>query len=1014
MKRTKLLTLILLLLYGIQVAAQERIITGNVVDKNNNDAIPGVNISIQGTSLGTITDFEGNFKLSVPENAETLVISFIGYNTKEIAIGTQINFNILLEEDVEQLEEVVVVGYGVAKKSDITGAVASVDAEELTVVATENVEKALQGRVAGVQVTSAADPGGTAKVRVRGIGTINNSDPLYVVDGFPMNDITHIAPADIESMEVLKDASATAIYGSRGANGVILISTKKGSAQQKPVFTFNAQAGVSSPTNTIEMANAAQYAQLRSEGGGFLEGSDEYKFLQETYENGVVGTDWQEEILKNGSFQNYNFGITGGSDKNQYNFSTSYVKNEGIIDYNDLERFFVKFNHNSKITDWLTFGQNIAYTRTDRSLLNKTFDNGSPFIVALWADPISPVYDEEGNYARTEWSNKNNPRRIVDEEQYKRSLINRFVASLKMDANVAKDLVFTSNFGVDYQINSQKKYAPAFFIDPDENRPISELEEVRNQRTNWVWSNYFNYSKQINKHNFGAMVGGEMQYWEYNNLDAMGFDIPHSESLRYLSAAQGSYYNAGSSQNISTIASAFARVNYNFDSKYLLTATLRADGSSRFAEGNRWGVFPSFSAGWNMKEEALLQSVDKISELKLRAGWGQVGNQSSAGENDYLAAMTNNQRYVIAGEIVEGRIPTSMSNRNLKWETSEMTNIGLDVGLFDDAVTLSAEYFVKNTIDMIVPMPVPVYVGANPPAANVGSMRNRGFEFTANYRNIDHDFKWNVGMNLTTIKNSVVELGGIGFIDAGALGGLGTLTRTEVGHEMAYYYGYRTDGIFRSQSEIDNHVGPNGDLLQPDAKIGDIKFLDLNNDGELNDDDRTNLGSFIPTFTGSLNIGAEYKGFDLNIFFTGTYGASIVNAQMFYIETSKVALNQTKHYYDNRFHPENNPNGTMHRSSPDDPNNNMRFSDQYVEDGSYLRLQNIQLGYTFSNNVNQKLGIKKFRLFVSVDNAFTITGYRGYDPANIGDLKGDPLGQGVDMGTYPTSRIFSTGLNMKF
>ncbi|WP_044201436.1 TonB-dependent receptor [Flammeovirga sp. OC4] len=1012
--KNKLLILFFLLFSFLQAIAQEKIISGSIVDKNTKEKLPGVNVSIKGTTLGTMTDFDGQFKLTIPSQSTTLVISFIGYNTTNLEIGTQTYFNIELEEDIEQLDEVVVVGYGVAKKSDITGAVASVDTDELTVVATENVEKALQGRVAGVQITSPSDPGAQTKVRIRGIGTINNSDPLYVVDGFPMNDISHLAPADIASMEVLKDASATAIYGSRGANGVILITSKKGSVQSKPIFTFNAQAGVTSPINTIEMTNASQYAQLRLEGGGFVEGSEEYLYLKDIYDRGVEGTDWQNEILKNGSFQNYNFGFTGGSESNQYNFSTSYVKNDGIIDHNDLERFFVKLNNTSKLSKRINLSQNIAYTRTNRSLLNKSFDNGSPFVVALWADPISPVYDDEGNYARTEWSNKNNPRRIVDEEEYKRAILNRFVGSLKLDANITKDLVFTSNFGVDYQIASQKKYAPEFYIDPDENRPVSELDEDRNQRTNWVWSNYFNYTKKINKHQFGAMVGGEMQYWEYNNVTATGFDIPHNENLRYLSAAKGSYYNSSSNQNISTIASGFTRINYNFDSKYMLTATLRADGSSRFAEGNRWGIFPSFSAGWNIKEESFLKAVDKITTLKLRAGWGQVGNQSSAGENDYLAAMTNNQRYVIDGEVMEGRIPTGMSNKDLKWETSEMTNIGLDVGLFDDAVTVSAEYFIKNTVDMIVPMPVPVYVGASPPAANVGSMQNKGFEFTASYRNINHDFKWNIGLNMTTINNTVVELGGLGFIDAGNIGGLGRITRTEVGHAMAYYYGYQTAGIFRTQDEIDNHVGPNGDLLQPNANLGDIKFLDLNNDGELNDDDRTNLGNYIPTFTGSINLGAEYKGFDLNIFFTGAYGASIVNAQKFYIASSKIIMNQTKDYYDNRFHPENNPNGTMHRLTPDDPNNNMRFSDQYIEDGSYIRLQNIQLGYTFNDNLNNKLGIKKFRIYASVDNAFTITGYKGYDPANIGDLKGDPLGQGVDMGTYPTSRIFSSGVNMTF
>lgn len=998
--------------FSMSAYAQERTIQGSITDETDSP-LPGVNVTIQGTAIGTITDFDGQYKLNIKSDDTVLLISSIGYKKQTITVGSKSEINVKMDVDLEELDEVVVIGYGTAKKSDVTGSVSTVKTDELTVIATEDVNKALQGRVPGVQVTNSGNPASGSKVRVRGIGTINNSDPLYVVDGFPMQDISHIAPQDIASMEVLKDASATAVYGSRGANGVILIATKSGKVQDKVTYTFNAQTGVKQASNTIEMANASEYAQLGLEANRFAEGSDEYEQLKYVANGNYNGTDWQDELLRQGSFQNYNFGINGGSEKNQFNFSTSYVKDEGILKGTDLEKFFVKFNNTHKFNNWLNFGQNVAYTHANYSLTNLNDIYSSPLTQALWTDPITPVYNADGTYARAGWSYNNNPARMAEQEQYKRSWDNRIVGNFSLNAKVNQNLTLTSNFGVDYRNQQQKVYLPEYFVSNEEQRKTSQLDEHRNNKFDWVWSNYANYTKSFGDHNVGAMVGMEMQAFSYNNIMATGYDVPFNENMRYLGAAKGADYFTTSSQGVNALQSYFARANYSYANKYLLTATFRADGSSKFADGNRWGFFPSFSAGWNIKEEGFLQTSDAVTQLKLRAGWGEVGNQSSAGNNDYLSTVTNNLRYVVDGNVVEGRIPTTMSNPDLRWETAQMTNVGIDAGFFNDQITISAEYFIKDTKDMVVPQPVPDYVGANSPNVNVGSMQNKGVEFAINYRNVEHAVKWNVGANIAMIDNKVTDLGETGHIDGGYIDKLGYITRTEEGQEIAYFYGYQTDGIFKSQEELDAHVDAEGNPLQPNAGVGDVKFVDINGDGVIDDEDKANLGSAIPSFTGSFNIGLEYKGFDMNIFFTGSYGNEVANIQKFWIEDSNVQKNQTKNYYDNRFHPDNNPQGTLPRVVSGDPNNNRRFSDRYVEDASYLRLQNIQLGYSFNEGVCKTLNMERFRIYASVDNLFTLTNYSGYDP-EVPDHYGDPLAQGVDIGNYPQSTTYSLGLNVTF
>ncbi|WP_169727975.1 SusC/RagA family TonB-linked outer membrane protein [Adhaeribacter aquaticus] len=998
----------------LQLLAQAVSVSGTVKDGANGEALPGVTLLVKGTSNGTVTDVDGAFKLQVTNANAVLVVSYIGYTTQEVPVNNKTTLNIALQTDAKALEEVVVVGYGTVRKSDVTGAVATVDAQKITQVATVDVNQALQGKVSGVQITpSSGAPGTSAKVRIRGVGSFGNSDPLYVVDGFPTNNIDYISPTDIESMEVLKDASATAIYGNRGANGVILITTKKGKSGA-PTFNFNTYAGIQNPWRRLDLANASQYATL------YLEAFDndnktvsaaDRAVLQNAITNNLRGTDWQREVMRqNAPIQNYNFSVNGGSDKSRYGVSATYFDQQGTIQNTGLKRFLLRINNDYTFNNRFTAGYNLSYANTRFN--NFSVDQYSGVLpAALMASPVTPAWDPvTNNYGiTTRFSTGNNPLRLANETRNQTTQQNRIVANVYSEVKLMEGLSFRSNFGGDLGFNKIRNYLPKFSIAPAEQRTLSSLYDERQQGYQWTWSNFFNYNKEIGDHSINAMAGAEIQNAYTDNINVTGFNIMNDPSQFYLGAAKQTSYQAGSTPGQNSLVSQFGRLNYSFKNKYLITATIRRDASSRFSKQNRVGIFPSFSLGWNVHEEDFFRNQNLFTTFKFRAGYGEVGNQNIS-NTATLNILQPQQRYSFNNEAVEGRAINRYGNPNLLWETAKMANVGFDAGFMNNRLNLTVEYFDKRTSDMIVTPPIPAYAGAQAPSINAGNMQNKGLETSLSFNKKDGAFTYDFGVNASFIRNKVLSLGGGQPIPGGDVNRIGFTTMTQEGDVLAYFYGRRTDGIFNSQAEIDAY-SKDGQLIQPNAKPGDVKFVDLNNDGIINDLDRTKLGSALPDFTYGFNAFLGYKNFDLKLFIQGLQGNETVNALKVFTENPNGQFNSYASRM-NRWTPEN-PNSNEPRMTQTDANQNITFSDRYVENGSYLRLRNLQIGYTLPQTLASRIKAKGLRVYVSADNLLTLTKYTGYEP-EVGDRFNNPFYWGVDVATYPQARTFIGGLNINF
>lgn len=1002
-------------LFIVQVANAQNQVSGQVNDESG-QAMPGVNVIIKGTAQGTVTDGNGSFALNVPENA-VLQFTFIGYAAEEVAVNGQATINVVLTEDITSLQEVVVVGYGVQKKSDLTGAVASVSQKELTQIATPDVVGALSGRVAGVNITPmSGEPGSGTKIRVRGVTSINNSNPLYVVDGFQNDDISYLNPNDIESIEILKDASATAIYGSRGAAGVVLITTKK-SKSGVPQLMFDGYVGIQSLANKLDMVDAAGYSTLRMEAyendGVDLEATDPVLFTRLNYvrENGFEGTDWQKEITRQAKIQNYSLSVIGGNDNHKYNISGTYFGQDGIIKNTDMQKVFFRINNDFKFTKWLDMGLDLSYMNLDQTnYSNDLYAGGLP--VAVRADPVTPAWDEpSNNWGRPDISQNNNPARIVDEFKYLKNYEHYFIANIYGQAKITNALSFRTQFGATLKNAKREQYFPEFFIATDEARSESILAIRNSESKTWMWSNFLTYNKSFGDHSITGMVGIESQLAQQSRVtEGKATQVPLDENLRFFSSAKGTQYTLTSNQSDATLQSYFARANYSFKGRYMATATIRYDGSSKVEEEYRWGTFPSFSVGWNISEEPFMENIEQVSMLKVRAGWGQVGNLNSLAPYRTTTTLSGNQLYSFGSQSVQGAAALSLSNAELQWETSEMTNLGIDVGAFNDKLSFTADYFKRTTKDMIYTVPVPSYVGAGRPSANAFTMEGTGIELSVGYRNNEGVIRYEVNGNIAFIGNEITDLAQ-GIIEDGNVGHVGNTTRTEEGYEIAYFYGRKTNGIFNDQAELDAHVNEDGEALQPSAQPGDVKFVDTNFDGIINDNDRTFLGSGTPDFTFGFSASVGYKNFDLRVLVTGSQGNEAINALSRFNQASNGLENSRQNRMD-RWTAEN-PNSNEPRMTTSDPNKNIEtFSDRYVEDASFVRMKNIQLGYNFPATITEKLKLSTLRLYLSVDNVFTVTKYTGFDP-EFGDLFGNPLYYGVDQATYPNPRIFRAGINLK-
>jgi TonB-linked SusC/RagA family outer membrane protein len=1022
---------------------QMRKITGQVVD-NAGEPLTGANVREKGTTNGVITDTEGHFSLSVSGNA-TLVISYIGYVTQEILTNGKTTFIVRLVEDNMSLDEIVVVGYGTVRKSDLTGAVAKVSTADLLQLSTTDIGQALQGRVAGVDIISdSGQPGSGVKIRIRGYGSINNSDPLYVIDGFPVPDINHISPQDIESMEILKDASATAIYGSRGANGVVLIQTRKGGFDRKPVFTINAYGSMSNAVRTIDVLNAWQFATLKREA---LENAgmpiDPTMDAQFSYviDNRLRGTDWEKEAIRTGFSRNCNVNINGGGARTAYDFGLTFANEQGVTRFNDITTLIARANNTYRLSPNVELNLNLTYTRRDRRGQGNSMGFSSDYqggngnyYGGIWssilaADPLAPAWDSyTGNWGEIVYSDVSyQPAQTLDESssRYVTSASNMFSANASIQFNdiIVKGLSFRTQYGVRSNFDRRVAYLPAYYIAANQQRPRSQLTETNPKSNSWIWNGFFTYKDTFGSHSFSATLGSELQERGFGLLYASAMDIPEQRNMWYLSqTADATSYNATSSASLSRMASFFFRMNYSMSNKYLATITARADGSSKFID--KWGYFPSFSLGWNIHEEDFLKNTDeRISQLKARLGYGLVGNEASAGNNDYIALMSNGYTAAIGGVNKPGSVQQAIPNERLTWEAAEQFNIGADFGICRMKLSGTVDYFVRTTKDMILATPIPQYAGMWRARTNAGKMRNSGLELTLKWQDRTENMLYSIAANASFVSNKILDLGSPDPIYGPNVGRIQQpFTRTEVGMPMGYFYGYRTDGLFQTWEEVNawTYTGADGKEypIQPNAAPGDVRFLKTCSDGKaLNENDRVFLGTSMPDVSFGLNASLNYKNIDMAIFLQGVYGNKIANAKVQDLYSSNMIQWNMSTDMMNRWTGKGSTN-EYPRMHAGDPNMNIRFSDRYIEDGSYLRIRNIQLGYTIpdklvSHGIIARCGISRLRLYASVDNLYVITSYRGFDP-EMGDYLGDPLNSGVDMGAYPRPRTMTTGINLTF
>jgi len=1005
----------------------------------------GANVVQKGTSNGVITDLDGKFSLTVSPNA-VLVISYVGYLSQEVPTAGKTTFNIQLVEDSRNLDEVVVIGYGTVRKSDLTGAVAKVSTEDLLQLSTTDIGQALAGRVAGVDIISdSGQPGAGVKIRIRGYGSINNSDPLYVVDGFPASDINNISPQDIESMEILKDASATAIYGSRGANGVVLIQTKRGGYDKKPTFNLNAYGSMSNVVRSVDILNAWQFATLKKESlvnaGMPIDPTMAAQF-DYVIDNQLNGTDWEKEAIRTGYNQNYNMSVNGGGSRTAYDFGATYAHEQGVTRFNEMQMLSLRANNLYKLTNKIEFSMNLNYT--NRAIKGQGSGGGfgtspggsysggnSNYYGGIWpsimaADPLAPAWDDyTNNWGEIVYSDVSyHPARSLYEgsEKYVSSANHMFSGNFALQINDIgiKGLSFRSQYGTRLNFSDRTAYSPIYFIAANQQRQRSSLTVNQPHGNSWLWNGFFSYTNLFGKHSISATLGTEFQKSSRYSMQASSSDIPEQENMWFLDqTADATSYSANTGASFNSMISYFVRANYTFANKYLFTGTLRADGSSKFLD--KWGYFPSFSLGWNIHEEAFLKesSVSSwLSQSKLRVSWGQVGNEASAGSSDYVAVMNSGYTSAIGGLNKAGALQQAYANAALSWEASEQINAGLDFGAFGMKLTGVIDYFIRYTRDMILATPIPQYAGMWRAKTNAGEMRNNGLELSLKWQDRKGGFNYSIGGNLSFVQNEILDLGSPDPVYGSLIGRLQTpFTRTEVGREMGFFYGYKTDGLFQSQAEVDAYTftGEDGAQypIQPNAAPGDVKFVKMSDDGKpLNEDDRTYLGSAMPDVTYGINANVGYKNFDLMVFFQGAYGNEIANAKVMDLYSSNMIQWNMSTDMMNRW---TGPGSTNEypRLHASDPNQNIRFSDRYVEDGSYLRIRNVQLGYTIPKNVLTKLKINRLRIYASVDNLYVFTSYRGFDP-EMGDYLGETLNNGVDMGSYPRPRTVTAGLNLTF
>ncbi|MDJ0363639.1 TonB-dependent receptor [Hymenobacter sp. H14-R3] len=1009
-----------LLLRPFGAAAQAQAVQGTVKDNKGEPAI-GATVRLKAGTSGSTVDANGNFQLTVPSLNETLIVSFTGMTTQEVPLNGRSTVAVILAASEQALNDVVVIGYGTARKSDLTGSVASVTGKQLTQVATSDPVQALQGRVAGVTITSnSGQPGSGTRIRVRGVGTINNSDPLYVVDGFLTSDISFLLPENIESTEILKDASATAIYGSRGANGVVVITTKHGK-EGKAQFNLSSYVGFQQIRKKLDLTTAAQYATLVSEAYANENKplpADLAAQLPNAIATNAQGTNWQDLVSQRGIIESYSLSAAGGTEQNRYLVSGAYFQQDGIVKNSGLKKYIVRLNDDLVLSERIKAGLSATFTHSQ--LLANSAGGNPLFNSSITASPISSPYNADGSYAYDQITSFTpNLARVIEEQQYNKTSTNDLFTNAYVDVKLIKGLSFRSNFGIRYTNNNPRVYLPKYYLGANDQRSISSLQDTRTETVGYVWSNFLNYSLDLGDNSsFSATLGQEAQQTTFNGTQITAFDVPANADLQYITAARNSVPSIGQVlPTDNSLLSYFARANYTYKDRYLLTGTVRLDQTSKFLPSVRRGVFPSVGAGWRISNEEFLKNVTAISLLKLRASYGGVGNQNAAPSYGFASVALNQQNYVFNNTLTPGLAVAQLNNPNLKWETAITSDIGVDLDLLGSKLSFTADYFERRTKDMIALLPVPNYVGQGPPAANVAALRNRGLELALTYRDVIGKLGYTANVNLTTINNRITSLGGATPIASGnVLAQFGNTTLTDVGREVAYFYGLEDKGIFHNQGEVDAYKNADGSLIQPNAKPGDVKYQDVNGDGKIDPTDRTYVGSATPRFSYGASLNLTYSGLDFQVLLYGVQGAEAVNAPSFNLLKSSSIGSSWSNFYASRLDrwSPSNPTSDQPRMTSAKTDNDL-FSSRYVEDASYLRVRNVQLGYTLPTDLLSKYQVGSLRVYASVDNLFTITKYTGLDPEiSASGYYNNPLAYGVDFGNYPQPRTYRLGVNVNF
>ena len=986
-----------LLLIGVLlptcIYAQQILVKGIVKDRTGETVI-GASVLEKGTQKGTITGLDGDFSLEVSASG-TLVISFVGYKSQEVPVKGQKQFSVVLDEDNEMLDEVVVVGYGTMRKRDLTGAVSSLGDKEMGRAPVSNVGQAIQGKISGVQIIDAGKPGDNVNIKIRGLGSINNCDPLVVIDGVPTDlGLNALNTADIERLDVLKDASATAIYGSRGANGVVMVTTRRG-VEGKSNLSVSANFAIQNATSTPQLLNAAQYAELSNEMMSNSGRNPNPAWANPS--NLGKGTQWLDELLRTGIMQNYTVSYSGGSEKYHYYVSGGMLDQKGIVDNVDYRRFTFQSNSDAQVTKWLKLSNNLTFS-TDRK------KQGSYSISdAMKALPIYTIKDAVGEWTgpegNSEWYGSiRNPIGSNEMNTSKTDGYN-FLANLTAELSFTKWLKFKSTFGYDAKFWFADSYTPKYAWKPTPTEESSRYKSD-NKSFTYLWDNYFLFDYTFaEQHRVGLMAGTSAQWNKFDYMSAQK-NIFTFDNVHEMDNGEKMYDISGNETEWA-LFSYMARLNYSYADRYLLTATVRRDGSSRFGSKNRWGTFPSVSLAWRASQEEWFPRNKFLSDLKVRMGYGVTGSQAGISEYGYLAALnTSTYPFGTTDKEQTALVSLTLANPYLHWEEVAQTNIGIDATLLDGRVNLSVDAYLKETRDMLVKASIPITSGFEDTSTtytNAGKVSNKGIEMTLHTVNLKGELGWETNLTATYNKNKIKDLNSDVPYYTNQYNN-SYVTMLAEGYPINVFYGYVTDGVFQNDTEVLAHA------IQPGAEAGDIRFRDLNNDGVINDSDRTVIGNPNPAWLFSMNNSLSYKGFELSLYLQGVAGNKIFNVNDIDNTGMYAAYNQTTDVL-NRWHGEGTSN-SMPRAVYGDPNQNTRISDRYVENGSYLRLKNISLSYNFPKQWLKRMMIENARLTLSCENVATLTGYSGFDPEV--DING------IDSNRYPISRTFHVGLNFNF